>query len=163
MKQSPSCFQSTNSQDTDIRIKHRQEIAVIGVLIGIQSDELSEDVKEWMLQTLAEIKHGFSIYSPTHCLNDNNTSSIDIILSNKELSADNLPTLSIGQRIRQARHSANLQQHHIASATGVSVQSVSLWENDLTIPTCDKIIPLANALKCDPLWLLTGNNPEIAE
>lgn len=163
MKQSPSCFQCINSQETDIRIKHRQEIAVIGVLIGIQSDELSEDVKEWMLQTLAEIKHGFSVYSPTHCFNDNNAPSIDIVLSNKELSASNHPPLSIGQRIRQARKLVSLQQHHIASATGVTIQAVSLWENDLTTPACDKIIPLANALKCDPLWLLTGNGLAVAE
>ncbi|ENP8230707.1 MULTISPECIES: helix-turn-helix domain-containing protein [Klebsiella] len=87
--------------------------------------------------------------------------SIDLLA--KEFGASNLPILSIGQRIRQARKSANLQQHHIASATGVTIQAVSLWENDLTIPTCDKIIPIANALKCDPLWLLTGNSPEVVE
>ncbi|MCL7904833.1 helix-turn-helix domain-containing protein [Escherichia coli] len=68
----------------------------------------------------------------------------------------NSPALSFGQRILQARKSASLQQHHIASGAGVTVQAVSLWENDSAIPTCDKIIPLANILGCDPMWLLTG-------
>ncbi|WP_232553243.1 helix-turn-helix domain-containing protein [Klebsiella michiganensis] len=84
-------------------------------------------------------------------------------LFTKEVSASNFPALTFGQRIRQARRLVSLQQHHIASGTGVTIQAVSLWENDLAMPTCDKIIPLANALKCDPLWLLTGNNPEVVE
>ncbi|EMJ4788523.1 helix-turn-helix domain-containing protein [Klebsiella oxytoca] len=116
-----------------------------------------------MLQTLAEIKHDFSVLSPTLCFDDNNPPCADIDLLSHTERNDSNTLLSIGQRIRQARKSANLQQRHIASATGVTVQATSLWENDLTIPTCDKIIPLANALKCDPLWLLTGNNAEVVE
>ncbi|MFK3704667.1 helix-turn-helix domain-containing protein [Klebsiella sp. NPDC088457] len=162
MKQSPSLFQCTNSHETDLRVKHCLEIAVIGALIGIQNDDLSEDVKEWMLQTLAEIKHDFSVLSPTPCFDDNNPPCADIDLLNHTERNDSSTPLSIGQRIRQERKSASLQQHHIASATGVTIQAVSLWENDLTIPTCDKIIPLSNALGCDPLWLLTGNNTKVA-
>lgn len=74
---------------------------------------------------------------------------------------EDLPT--IGQRIRHVRKSTDLNQQHVASATGVTVQAISLWENDQTIPTSDKIIPLANALKCDPMWLLAGEPVAITE
>ncbi|EAM2865520.1 helix-turn-helix domain-containing protein [Salmonella enterica] len=58
--------------------------------------------------------------------------------------------------MRYARKYSDLKQSHIANALGVTIQAVSLWENDSTVPTCDKIIPLANVLKCDLMWLLTG-------
>ena len=72
-------------------------------------------------------------------------------------------SINIGQRIRLARKYSDLKQSHIANALGVTIQAVSLWENDSTVPTCDKIIPLANVLKCDPMWLLSGAPLEVTE
>lgn len=89
---------------------------------------------------------------------DNDTPYIDSDLLGKGVSTNNPPLSSIGQRIRHVRKSTDLKQQHVASATGVTVQAISLWENDQSIPTSDKIIPLANALKCDPMWLLTGES-----
>lgn len=67
---------------------------------------------------------------------------------------------SIGDRIRHRRKDLDLRQVEIADAVSVSAQAVSLWEKNETVPGSDKVIPLSSALKCDPLWLLTGNNAE---
>ncbi|EAA9934048.1 hypothetical protein DLB52_22280 [Salmonella enterica subsp. salamae] len=65
--------------------------------------------------------------------------------------------LTIGARIRQLRKERQLTQADIAEAVNVSTQAICLWENDNASMSVDKLIPLANALKCDPMWLLTGN------
>ncbi|EAP0942978.1 helix-turn-helix domain-containing protein [Salmonella enterica] len=67
-------------------------------------------------------------------------------------------TLTIGARIRQLRKERMLTQAELAAATDVTTQAISLWENDNTTMSVDKLIPLANALKCDPMWLLTGQS-----
>ncbi|EAX4622199.1 helix-turn-helix domain-containing protein [Salmonella enterica subsp. arizonae] len=134
MKQSPSRFQRLSSQEIDIRIKHRQEIAVIGALLGIQSDDLGEDIKEWMLQTLAKIKLGFSDSSQTHYIANS----------------------SIATRIQLARENLGLTEADLARKLNTYSDHISDWECGTTEPPASMIIPLANALKCDPLWLLTG-------
>lgn len=63
---------------------------------------------------------------------------------------------TIGERIRELRKMHNLTLKDIAEATGVTQQAVHLWESKGAIPSCDKLIPLANSLGCDPLWLI-GN------
>ncbi|EHL2774451.1 helix-turn-helix domain-containing protein [Salmonella enterica subsp. enterica serovar Hvittingfoss] len=65
--------------------------------------------------------------------------------------------LTIGTRIRQLRKERMLTQADIAEAVNVSTQAVHLWENNTTEPPSGMVIPLANALKCDPMWLLSGN------
>ncbi|ECW0821166.1 helix-turn-helix transcriptional regulator [Salmonella enterica subsp. enterica] len=64
---------------------------------------------------------------------------------------------SIGTRIRQLRKDRMLTQAELAAAINVTTQAVSLWENDSSVMGVDKLLPLANALKCDLMWLLTGN------
>lgn len=70
---------------------------------------------------------------------------------------------TIGERIRNLRKLRGMIQPQIADAVNVSTQAVCLWEYDKAVPASDKIIPLANALKCDPLWLLAGTPSDIAE
>ncbi|NMJ15097.1 helix-turn-helix domain-containing protein [Salmonella enterica subsp. enterica serovar Anatum] len=65
---------------------------------------------------------------------------------------------SIGTRIRQLRKDRTLTQAELAAAINVTTQAVSLWENDSAVMGVDKLLPLANALKCDPMWLLTGES-----
>ncbi|HIB1529918.1 TPA: helix-turn-helix domain-containing protein [Salmonella enterica subsp. enterica serovar Muenchen] len=64
----------------------------------------------------------------------------------------------IGERIRKTRKERSLTQADLAEAANVTTQAVCLWENSNTIMAVDKLIPLANALKCDPMWLLTGES-----
>ncbi len=72
------------------------------------------------------------ISSTMNSFTDSSAPGANVDLFTKEVSASNSPALSFGQRILQARKSASLQQHHIASGAGVTVQAVSLWENRLS-------------------------------
>ena len=76
-----------------------------------------------------------------------------------QIAGEKLPHLTlnsktIGTRIRELRKALNLSQKQIAEQVGVTPSCITQWESDLISPNCDKIIPLANALECDPLWLL---------
>ncbi|EEP9438286.1 helix-turn-helix domain-containing protein [Salmonella enterica subsp. enterica serovar Reading] len=66
-------------------------------------------------------------------------------------------TLTIGSRIRQLRKERMLTQAELAKSVDVQPNLVTMWESNTTEPRAKHIIPLANALKCDPVWLLTGN------
>lgn len=54
--------------------------------------------------------------------------------------------MSLGQNIAFARKRNSLSQEEMANRLNVSRQSVSLWENDQTTPTLDKLNELANIL-----------------
>ncbi|EOC3267761.1 helix-turn-helix domain-containing protein [Salmonella enterica subsp. enterica serovar Montevideo] len=64
---------------------------------------------------------------------------------------------TLGTRIRQLRKERMLTQAEVAAAVNVTAQAVYLWESDSVIMSVDKLLPLADALQCDPMWLLTGN------
>lgn len=66
-------------------------------------------------------------------------------------------TLTIGARIRQLRKERMLTQAELAKSVDVQPNLVTMWESNTTEPRAKHIIPLANALKCDPMWLLSGN------
>ncbi|MGF2654833.1 helix-turn-helix domain-containing protein [Serratia marcescens] len=65
--------------------------------------------------------------------------------------------MTIGSRIREIRKSRGITQKQLGEALGVTQQSVFSWESGIASPACDKLIPLAKALGCDPLWLISGN------
>lgn len=48
-----------------------------------------------------------------------------------------MPTL--GQRIKAARARRGLNQQSLADSLGVTIQSISQWENDRTVPTYDNL------------------------
>lgn len=52
---------------------------------------------------------------------------------------DNIMKLNIGENIRSCRRKMNLTQEQLADKLGVSFQSVSRWENDLTYPDMELI------------------------
>ncbi len=70
-------------------------------------------------------------------------------------------TLTIGARIRHLRKERMLTQAELAKSVDVQPNLVTMWENSTTEPRAKHIIPLANALQCDPMWLLTGSPVDI--
>lgn len=64
--------------------------------------------------------------------------------------------MSIGERISNLRKELNLSQGQLAEALGVTRQSVSKWENDLSVPDSLKMIQLADVLDTDIEYLSTG-------
>lgn len=51
--------------------------------------------------------------------------------------------MTIGQKIVQLRTAADISQEQLAEMLGVSRQSVSKWEMDVTLPQIDKVLQLA--------------------
>ena len=69
--------------------------------------------------------------------------------------------MTIGTRIKLARERLHPKptQAQIGAAFGVTVQAVSGWERDETIPELAKIAKLARMLKVPCAWLLDGSGP----
>lgn len=70
---------------------------------------------------------------------------------------------TLGDRIKSMREMRNLGQFYLASIIGVTRSCIEAWEENTTIPGCDRLMPLANALNCDPMWLLTGSGASQAD
>lgn len=73
---------------------------------------------------------------------------------------DNIPD-NICTRIRELRKDRMLTQAELAKSVDVQPNLVTMWESNTTEPRAKHIMPLANALKCDPMWLLTGHPVDV--
>ena len=62
--------------------------------------------------------------------------------------------ISFGQRLKMLRREADYSQSDLSDRIGVSVQSISKWENDNTMPDISQIVPLAAVLGVSTDWLL---------
>ncbi|KAA5949420.1 hypothetical protein F3I27_23700 [Pantoea sp. Bo_2] len=67
---------------------------------------------------------------------------------------------TIGTRIKSMRMLREFGWSDLAGSVDVTRSCIEAWEENTTIPASDKIIPLANALNCDPMWLLTGDKAD---
>lgn len=61
-----------------------------------------------------------------------------------------------GDRIKKARQDAKLSQQVVAELVGVSQPSFSEWERDISNPSVDSLVVLANVLGVSFEWLATG-------
>lgn len=69
--------------------------------------------------------------------------------------------VTICDRIFFMRHMREMTQAELAGSVGVSPNLVNAWEKNSLEPRAKHVIPLANALRCDPMWLLTGNPADV--
>lgn len=65
---------------------------------------------------------------------------------------------SIGQRIYNRRTALGLSQGFIADHLNLSMETINDWETKKTVPFSDQLMPLANVLHSDVLWLISGND-----
>ncbi|HGP2816251.1 TPA: helix-turn-helix domain-containing protein [Salmonella enterica] len=65
--------------------------------------------------------------------------------------------VTIGDRIKIARENLGMSEDDLAEKLDIHPGDVLTWEDNAGQPLAGMIIPLANALKCDPMWLLTEN------
>ncbi|EOZ4488963.1 helix-turn-helix domain-containing protein [Salmonella enterica subsp. diarizonae] len=61
-------------------------------------------------------------------------------------------------RIQLARENLGMSEDDLAEKLDIHPGDVLTWEDGTDQPLAGMIIPLANALKCDPMWLLTGES-----
>ncbi|EBZ9516039.1 helix-turn-helix domain-containing protein [Salmonella enterica subsp. enterica serovar Eastbourne] len=74
-----------------------------------------------------------------------------------DIEAGTTNKFTIGDRIFSLRHMREMPQAELAESVGVSPNLVAAWEKHSLEPRAKHVIPLANALECDPMWLLTEN------
>lgn len=84
-----------------------------------------------------------------------------IAVAKDPLHANNLGT--IASRIQLARENLGLSEADLARLLNTYSDHISDWECGTNELPANIVIPLANALKCDPLWLLTGKLIATAE
>ncbi|MDN8598655.1 helix-turn-helix domain-containing protein [Citrobacter sp. S2-9] len=74
-----------------------------------------------------------------------------------------MKNLTIGERIRARRKELKFTQKSLAKTLKLSDVSVSQWERDDSEPTGKNLFALCKALKCNPTWILFGDEEETPE
>ncbi|EOC0699972.1 helix-turn-helix domain-containing protein [Salmonella enterica subsp. enterica serovar Kokomlemle] len=142
-----------------------RELEVIGLLIGGTEDELSDNIKAWLVEKIYQIKSDYIQHERGVNYFGKNPKPFKVTVTPNLLvsttNRDTADTSTIGARIRQLRKERMLTHAELAESVGVQPTLVTIWENNTIEPRANHIIPLANALKCDPMWLLTGNPADV--
>ncbi|MGJ0580823.1 helix-turn-helix domain-containing protein [Xenorhabdus bovienii] len=68
---------------------------------------------------------------------------------------------TLSERIKAKRSEMNMTQSELAAIVGVKQQSIQQAESGL-VKRPRFIVEIANALKCDPSWLISGGYNTIA-
>lgn len=63
---------------------------------------------------------------------------------------------SLGQRIKEAREAAEISQQELAERLHINYTTLSKYENDHRVPDAELLSRLANEVRSDPAWLLSG-------
>ncbi len=62
--------------------------------------------------------------------------------------------MTLGEKIARQRKNQNLTQEQLANLLGVSRQSISKWESDITYPETDKLVKMGQLFSCSMDYLL---------
>ncbi|EMC3020336.1 helix-turn-helix domain-containing protein [Escherichia coli] len=87
---------------------------------------------------------------PLSLLSENNT-AVPVLVNVPEVNAE-----SIGARIESVRKKLGLTESDLARMIHTYSDPINDWECGICEVPADQIVPLASALHCDPMWLLTG-------
>lgn len=87
---------------------------------------------------------------PLSLLSENNT-EVPVRVNVPEVNAE-----SIGARIESVRKKLGLTESDLARMIHTYSDPINDWECGICEVPADQIVPLASALHCDPMWLLTG-------
>ncbi|HEY3984982.1 helix-turn-helix domain-containing protein [Cedecea sp.] len=71
-------------------------------------------------------------------------------------------THAVGSRIQIIREILGLTEAELARKLNTYSDHISDWECGISEPPASMVIPLANCLKCDLMWLLTGEPVAVA-
>lgn len=71
--------------------------------------------------------------------------------------------MTLGERLQQLRKEKQMSQEELGNLLLVSRQTVSLWENNQTVPTVDNLIRLKEIFGVSIDSILTGEEPTVAE
>jgi transcriptional regulator with XRE-family HTH domain len=74
----------------------------------------------------------------------------------ESLKANNHSEALQGARIKEARMELGLSQESLGKKVGVTKSAVSQWENELTTPTSQNILAIADLTGFSFRWLING-------
>ena len=63
---------------------------------------------------------------------------------------------NFSERLRHRRNNLGMTQEELAARSGFSVSSITAWERGVNPPTMQSLTRLAEALSCNPGWLMMG-------
>ncbi|EJQ5275061.1 helix-turn-helix domain-containing protein [Escherichia coli] len=89
---------------------------------------------------------------PLSLLSENNT-AVPVRVNAPEAHVE-----SIGARIKSARKKLGLTEADLARMINTYSDPINDWECGICEVPADQIVPLASALNCDLVWLLTGKS-----
>ncbi|EFG0987007.1 helix-turn-helix domain-containing protein [Escherichia coli] len=89
---------------------------------------------------------------PLSLLSENNT-AVPVRVNAPEAHME-----SIGTRIKGARKKLGLTESDLARMINTYSDPINDWECGIHEVPADQIVPLASALNCDLMWLLTGKS-----
>ena len=69
--------------------------------------------------------------------------------------------MTLGERLQQLRKEKQMSQEELGNLLLVSRQTVSLWENNQTVPTVDNLIRLKEIFGISVDSILTGEEPVV--
>ncbi len=79
------------------------------------------------------------------------------------MEAEEVPAMTVGQRIAQKRKELGLSQEALGEQLGVSRQSIYKWESDTVLPEVEKLIALSRLFSVSVGWLLGEEDAETGE
>ncbi|HHP3380855.1 TPA: helix-turn-helix domain-containing protein [Salmonella enterica subsp. enterica serovar Muenchen] len=130
------------------------------ILIAMRSYKKTPSPNESILQSLtfaveSSLDRAKNVFS--HKKND--AIQPDFTPYDADLPAPSHAPNDIGNRIQIARENLGMSLDDLAAAViPGDVEVLSEWENSKSEPCASEIIRLSQALKCDPMWLLTGES-----
>lgn len=68
--------------------------------------------------------------------------------------------MTLGEKLSKLRKEYNYTQEQLADILGVSRQSISKWESDISYPETDKLIELGKLFECSMDYLLKDDITE---
>ncbi|EHN5989574.1 helix-turn-helix domain-containing protein [Salmonella enterica] len=120
------------------------------LLVCIQQAALSGAVPTTDIANALDTALDIATSQTIHSQSDSQTKGAD-------LPTDYTPN-NLGNRIQIARENLGISEVDLAEKLDIHPGYVLTWEDGTDQPLAGMIIPLANALRCDPMWLLTGEN-----
>ncbi|EPU4677893.1 helix-turn-helix domain-containing protein [Escherichia coli] len=156
-KLSGSIFLQTPNTETNSRIRMQREACGLTTTELARLLDLDEEIiLQWesreceptisMLIPLANILG----CDPLSLLSEKNSAAA-VTVNQPDIQEE-----SIGTRIEAARKKVGLTEADLARMIHTYNDPINDWECGICEVPASQIIPLANALGCDPMWLLTG-------
>ncbi|EEP5311761.1 helix-turn-helix domain-containing protein [Salmonella enterica] len=141
-KQTPS-FNGISLQHVDV-LKNIPSLIEVGCLLTLSTNDEHKEIGDHILWLARDYAIAANTYVQT--------------ATRRPFERTTTEPSTIAFRIQIARENLGMSEDDLAEKLDIHPGDVLTWEDGADQPLAGMIIPLANALKCDPMWLLTGES-----